>query len=322
MAKSRIILLVSLSLWYSMAFSQKIDFNNPPIVPQLLLPNFISTGLNERDLTISPDGKELYFTVVSPQNAMSAICYSTKTSSGDWTKPKIASFSGVYSDLEPAFSPDGKKLYFVSKRPVDGKEKRDFDIWFVEKSKEGWSSAKHLPINTDFDEFYPSVAANGNLYFTASYNEAVSKEDIFVSEFKDGNYQKAIALDSTINSKMYEFNAFVAPDESFILFTAYGRKGDKGRGDIYISFKSGSKWQIPKQIALINSEKLDYCPTVSFDKKILFFTSERTILPVQSAEKKYVYQDYLKFNNSTQNGNGDIYWISFEEVLKSLNKND
>jgi len=30
----------------------------------------------------------------------------------------------------------------------------------------------------------------------------------------------------------------------------------------------------------------------------------------------------LKFNNSTQNGNGDIYWISFEEVLKSLNKND
>jgi len=34
----------------------------------------------------------------------------------------------------------------------------------------GWSKAENLgtAINTEADEFYPSIARNGNLYFTAA----------------------------------------------------------------------------------------------------------------------------------------------------------
>ena len=72
-----------------------------------------------------------------------------------------------------------------------------------------------------------------------------------------------------------------------------------------------------KNVRLLNSSKLDYCPYVSPDKKILFFTSERSALPV-SFETKANYNQIQKINQSTLNGTGNIYWVSFEKVLSAL----
>lgn len=293
----------------------------PPKTPELLLEGIVSTGLNERDLALSPKGDEMYFTVVSPLNAFSAIVFVRKEQNGAWSKPQTASFSGHYADLEPAFSPDGKRLYFASKRPLNNQKKQDFDLWFVERQGQGWSQPTHLDFCTNTDEFYPSVASNGNVYFTASYHEARSKEDIFMARYENGSYSKPMVLDSAINSKLYEFNASVASDESFILFTAYGRKGDKGRGDLYMSQRKGNQWQEAKPVPIINSERLDYCPSVSYDRKILFFTSERNRLTAPPVESKMAYDDFQKILNAPQNGAGDIYWVSFEEVLKTVSKN-
>jgi len=51
-------------------------------------------------------------------------------------------------DLEPAFSPDGKKLFFVSSRPLTGEgPDKDFNIWFIERTAEGWSKPKQVGSN-------------------------------------------------------------------------------------------------------------------------------------------------------------------------------
>jgi Tol biopolymer transport system component len=321
-AKSkRIIMKINHFLYLFFITNHLLAQSDPPKKPELFMQGIVSTGLNERDLAISPDGSQIYFTVVAPLNSFSSIFYIEKQQDAKWSKPKNASFSGKYSDLEPAFSPDGKRLYFVSKRPVDGIEKKDFDIWYVEKQLNGWSEPKYLDINTTFDEFYPSIAKNGNLYFTASYNEAETKEDIFMAQYKDGKYQKPIPLDSAINTNQYEFNAYIAPDESYLLFTAYGRVGDKGRGDIYISTKKEGKWQSSKPISAINSDRLDYCPMISFDGKTLFFTSERhQLLKIQN-EKKVKYSDFQQLTTNPLNGNGDIYWVDFSEIIREIQKN-
>ena len=39
---------------------------------------------------------------------------------GRWTRPKTASFSGAWVDLEPAWSPDGSFVVFASNRPHGG----------------------------------------------------------------------------------------------------------------------------------------------------------------------------------------------------------
>ena len=304
----------------NLAFTQsKIDFHNLPDEPTLLAEGIISTPINERDFALSPDGNELYFTISTPQSSFQTIVFCQKDKAGNWSTPEVVSFAGNFSDLEPAFSADGKKLYFASNRPLEGDQPKDFDIWVTERIGKSWSKPKNLgvPVNTELDEFYPSIAKSGNLYFTAQYKEGVGREDIFMAPWKNGNYEKPMALDTAVNSKGFEFNAYVDPDEKFILFTGYGRKDDTGRGDLYLSVKDDrGKWAPSKNVKFLNSSKLDYCPYVSPDKKILFFTSERSALPV-SFESKTTYDQIQKINQKILNGAGNIYWVSFDKVLQT-----
>ncbi len=300
----------------------KLSLNEPPLTPSLFQPGLISTGLSERDFALSPDESELFYTIQPPlPGYFQTIVYMKKDAKGNWSKPELAAFAGTFSDLEPAFSADGKRLYFSSNRPTVGDKPKDFDIWYVEKQNGKWSTtAVNLgaPVNTPGNEFYPSITKSGNLYYTATYKNGVGREDIFMSAWKDGKYSDPVALDTAVNSRVDEFNAFVSPDEDFILFTSYGRKDDMGRSDLYISLKDKSgKWIPAKNLSLLNSNRIDYCPFVSFDKKKLFFTSERNVLK-QSYEKKIGIDELKKTLSSPQNGSGDIYWISFEKVLESL----
>jgi len=299
----------------------KLSFNEPPAVPSLFQSGLISTGLAERDFALSPDETEIFYTIQSPLGYFQTIMYMKKDAKGNWSKPEVAPFAGIFTDLEPAFTADGKRLYFASNRPITGDKIKDFDIWYVEKQNGQWSTTPvnlGAPVNTSGNEFYPSITKSGNLYYTATYKNGVGREDIFMSVWKDGKYNEPIALDTTINSKVDEFNAFVSPDEDFILFTSYGRKDDMGRSDLYISRKDASgKWMPAKNLSLLNSNRIDYCPFVSFDKKKLFFTSERNVLK-QTFDKKVTVEELRKLFTTPQNGSGDIYWISFEKVLESL----
>jgi hypothetical protein len=128
---------------------------------------------------------------------------------------------------------------------LTGNTIKDFDIWYVEKKDSKWDEPKNLgeTVNSSTDEYYPSIALSGNLYFTAAYKNSVGKEDIYVSILENGKYATPVPLDTAVNSKTFEFNAFVSPDEQFIIFTSYGRKDGKGRGDLYMSTKDASgKW--------------------------------------------------------------------------------
>jgi Tol biopolymer transport system component len=291
---------------------------SPPEDPRIFMENIVSTNLNERDMAISPDGSEMFYTIQSNQHAVSTIIARKKLSNNKWSEPFVASFSGRYSDLEPAFSPDGKRIYFSSNRPTEGKDVKDFDIWVVEKINGNWSAAKNVgaPVNTKANEFYPSVSSTGNIYFTAEYDNAVGKEDIYMSPLQNGTFGSPVPLDTAVNSKFWEFNAFVTPDEEYIIFTSYGRKNDKGGGDLYISLKKDGKWLPAKNLEIANSDKLDYCPYVTSDRKTFFFTSGRHNL--SSFEKTKTFDEIFKTYNSANNGSENIYWISFARILESV----
>ena len=174
-------------------------------------------------------------------------------------------------------------------------------------------------VNTEWDEFYPSIAKNGNIYFTAAYSGGIGKEDIYVSKFTGTSYQKPTVLDTAVNSHLYEFNAFVSTLEDYIIFTSYGRKDDAGGGDLYISIKSKmGMWQKAVNLKSINSAQLDYCPFVSPDGKHFFFTSERHALPVSFLDSKATYKDINDFSLHLLNSTGNIYWIDFQKAVDSV----
>jgi len=120
-----------------------------------------------------------------------------------------------------------------------------------------------------------------------------------------------------VNSKFYEFNAFVDPNEQYILFTSYGRKDDAGGGDLYIATKDANgKWMHAKNLNELNSKQLDYCPFVSPDGKTVFFTSERHQLPVTFNGSRATVQKVRDTSQGALNGTGNIYWVSFAAVKK------
>jgi hypothetical protein len=247
---------------------------------------------------------------------LSAVIYLKKVRN-EWSQPKVAAFSGKYFDLEPSFSPDGLKLYFVSTRPLDDSLKpKDFDIWYVERSNlnVNWSEPKNMgsPINTEHGEFYPSIAANGNFYFTRDDTTKNRKDDIYISIYKNGKYETPMALPETINTDSYEYNAFIAPDESYILFGGYNRNDGLGSGDIYISRKSDNGWTQAENLGTtINSDKMDYCPFVKND--ILYFTSKRDHTQVKQ-EQALDLGSLLKEFNKADNGSSSLYALPLKAI--------
>jgi hypothetical protein len=292
------------------------DITTPKIFVHL--PEF--QNINVRDMAISPTNDEIFFTLDAPKNAFRTILTSKKVN-GEWTAFAIASFSGNYHDIEPAFSPDGKRLFFASKRPINNEEtpQKAYDIWYVTKVHGAWKNPTRLPeiINTKKDEFYPSVANNGTIYFTATRTDTKGKEDIYKSEFKNGSYQTPVSLGTGVNTETYEYNAYISPDESFLIFGSYGRNGSLGRGDLYISFCKNEIWQEAVHLGnLVNSNQIDYCPFVSFDKKYFFFTSEKST--IKPTYRQMSIEKLQKVINRGSNGTSKIYYLSFDTILKSL----
>lgn len=250
-----------------------LDATPPDSSAQLFAANFISTQLYERDTAFSPDGTELYYTLWA--GAFGTII-TTKRENGVWSEPEVAPFSGQYSDLEPAFSPAGHKLYFVSNRPVEANgSTKDYDIWVVERRQNGWSEPRNIgsPIDTEANEFYPSICQNGTLYFTAAYEGGQGGEDIYLSRFEGGRFTEPENPGPAVNTERNEFNAFVAPDESYLIFSSMGREDGLGGGDLYISFRNESgEWTEARNLgAAVNSTSLDFCPFVSPDGQFFFF---------------------------------------------------
>ncbi len=308
------------------AIMKPISKKLQPETPVLFAKGVISTADDEFGATFTPDGKTCYFTMKSPSTISSnivVICYST-FKDGQWGEPEIAPFSGKYKDFNPSISPDGSKLFFISNRPVDGRKHARTDIWMVERRGNGWGEPINLgsPVNTDGYELACSVANDGTLYFSST--GTTGNMDIYCSKLADGKYQAPERLDTTINTAYKENDPFIAPDQSYILFSSLGRPdalSEAGasvsypRSDLYISYRKNGKWTPAKSLGpVINSTADDSCPFVSRDGRTLYFSSERNFVSIPM-KKKLDYASLEDNLHHSGNGLGDIYSIPVDVFL-------
>ena len=196
--------------------------------------------------------------------------------------PVPATFSNHPTDVDPALNHDGSRLFFATRRLRPGESEsadKGFDIWFADRTENGWAEEQFLGdiVNSGSSQVYPSVAANGTLYFQAVRDEGYGKADIYRSRLSDGRFLPPENLGAAINSEFYEGDACIAPDESFLIVTVYGREDDLGGGDLYISFRlaDGSWSPLRNMGAAVNSDSRDFSPMITPDGKYLFFSSKR-----------------------------------------------
>ena len=308
------------NLHYLFILISTFSFAQTKTQVEVFLPDLFSQFPHVRDLSISNDASELYFTVEGFKKEFSFIAISKKKN-GVWQEPAVAPFSGMDKDLEPFLSPNNLKLFFVSNRKInDDIDKKDMDIWFVERTSitSKWSEPKNIgaPINTDKDEFYPSVAANGNLYFTTTIeNDTKGKEDIYRSQLINGIYQSPVSLSKSINSETYDFNAYISPDESILVYSSYRRPDGIGGTDLYISTKNEKReWSPAKNLVEINSKNTDYCPFVDIKTSTLYFTSDRSNQN-KSYSKQMSLDEILSEMKKSPNGQSRIFTTKFDLSL-------
>ena len=293
----------------------------PGTSPRIFAPGIVSTGLSERDMAITLDGNEIYFSgVVGANHNFSAILVVQRVD-GRWSKPRVAPFSGNYMDLEPAISPDGQRFFFLSNRPLPGSSEPlgSEDIWFMERTAEGWSEPANLgpPVNTEAPEFFPSVTRDGTLYFTRR-GEGRS-ETIFRSRFVDGVYTEPEELGPEVNSGQTQFNAFIAPDESYLVVCVWGREDSLGGVDYYVVFRSpDDRWSEPVNLGpeLNMAEGAEWSPYVSPDGRYFFFMSSRATIRDRHSPERLDYADLQRLHGLPMNGNSDIWWVDAEVITR------
>lgn len=291
------------------------DANVPE--PEMIGEGVISTPDDEFGGAISPDGADIYFDKTVPPHYLYIICAS-HFSAGKWMRPEILPFSGEYRDSDPVLSPDGQTLFFASDRPFRGSPSKDFHIWAAKKAAHGWNDPIALegPVNEEGSQDFASIADNGNLYFTSDRRSG--RFDIYRSRLENGKYLAAENLGAGMNGDGIEsLEAFVAPDESYLLIGSFGRQPSFGNSDLFISFNQNGGWTVPRNLGpVINTPAREYSPRVTPDGKWLIFTSERGMTS-EKRDAPFTYREFSERSRGILDGLGNIYRIPMEYVLRT-----
>lgn len=285
--------------------------------PTIFQEGIISKGDYESHPAFSPTGDTLFFIKCSYDLQLSAICVSYRRN-GRWTEPEIAPFSGKYMDADPFVARDGRTVYFMSNRPLKegDKVKDDTDIWKVSLTSSGWGIPVNLgdPVNSSADEYYPTLADNGDIYFGSPRSGGKGKSDIYRCRYAGGRYQPAENLGDSINGPGNEYEAFIAPDASYLI---YNSTPTTSPGlDFFISYNRDGHWTKAQKLpAPFNTNSIEWAPKVTRDQKTFYFSSTRnrwTDLPVHP-------ENMRQFNRRLQgtgNSLSDIYTVDFSTITR------
>jgi Tol biopolymer transport system component len=260
----------------------------PKLIPEIFAPGQISLAeRGEFASVFSSDGTEIIFGI---GNSITTQILSARLVGETWSKPRTIVAHERYSYMDAFLSPDETQLYYISNQPLDGQgEPKDPDLWFSNRTENGWGPPQNAGpvINSDQGEYYVSFTTEGTLYFTSNRAAAKGQEinfDIHAAAKVDGEFQKPMRLGPSVNSTGYDGDVFVAPDESYLIFSS-DRPDGLGNGDLYVSFRTANGgWTEAKNMgAKINTDSQDYCPFVTRDGRYLFYSTKRDIYWVDAS---------------------------------------
>lgn len=149
------------------------------------------------------------------------------------------------------------------------------DIYLTTVNEGNWIKVSNIsgPVNTPFDEQTVGLSPDGSS-MTVYIDHIDSLGNIYISNYKNGKFQKLLKLTSNVNSG-YETSGSVT-DDGQIIFFASERSGGLGGTDLYMAKKLPTgQWAIPQSLGkTINTPYNEDFPHFSEDGKTLYFTSQ------------------------------------------------
>jgi hypothetical protein len=260
----------------------------PGEVPEIFAPGIlVDSGIVLGSVCFSKDGREFYFTHARHWFDTKGSGISQMTFDGKkWAKPKA-----LFDDLSnPSLSMDGSKLY------LGGPGSK---VWQSERINNTWTSPVVLySKNYGLYNFQPS---NSGVFYAGSNGNQGNKTDYSTYDFctltvstTDTIIQ---SLGSALNTKAFDGDFYIAPDESFIIISA--NETPTYECELYISFRKTDKtWTNPVSLgaAINNGVAHRFGQYVTPDNKFLIYT------------------------RGTSEKDCNFYWVRVDKLLVALKK--
>jgi Tol biopolymer transport system component len=253
--------------------------------PEIFAPGIISGPLHEAAPAFTPDGKTVYYHCAG--GALQGTILASHLQKDVWSKPEVAPWSGEWSDIEPAMSPDGSYLIFSSNRPaVPGGKPLDGywsgqayphsggNLWRVDRKNGQFGEPYRLPdiINGGSSIFSPAIAADGSLYFMRPLADT-GRFHIYRAAWRHGQYGQPELVPFSAPGNFGDVDPAVAPDESFLVFSS--NRPPAVKNQLFIVYRKDGRWGEP----LLLSDTINRPPAsnvearLSPDLRTLYFSS-------------------------------------------------
>jgi len=188
------------------------------------------------DFTFSPNEPVLYFTSRRPLEpgqapTESSNLWKVRFENGEWQNPTPIADVLItpLHESYPSVSND-KTLYFF--RRFDD-ENRNYEMMYSRFDNGAYAEPVRMgpEINTQWEEWDPSIAPNGSfLIFCSKKPSGFGQDDLYVSfRTDDGGWLNAVNLGNEINSVGSENRPFITSDGKYLFFN----RGDGDGRDVY-----------------------------------------------------------------------------------------
>lgn len=240
--------------------------------------DIVSTEFSDVRLTISPDGKTaLWFSRNRPGGPGGYDIWMSRKVGGQWAAAAPVSFNSSGRDFDPAFTADGREVYFSSDRAggLGGA-----DLWRVRVTDRGFGDPEHLgaAVNSPKNEWAPMLAPDGRtLLFSSDGRAGAGRMDLYTARNQRGGFAAAEPLPGDINTDQDEFDATFLADGNSVVFS---RARDIAVDDVHLFYSTlrnghyGIGDPLPPAVNTVDSDT--YAPMLDWSQgHSLTFTTRR-----------------------------------------------
>jgi len=266
-------------------FAERIDaktFKTP-----VKLKGKINSKAHDGICRYNPQLKTLFFTRNKKKRrtndgvVLDLSLYSSTLENGYWGNIQELNINKKrHSTCHPSFSKDGMVMYFASDRPggLGG-----MDLYKSNYENGKWQEPVNLgpAINTKGNELFPSMHANGALFFSTNGRKSKGGLDLFMAVNNGGDNWKVETLGKAFNTRKDDFG-FEANDDLTEGYYSTNKNGSEGGDDIYY-------WKVKTETTVTPVDEITAVETVTPPSTIVE-PAQRDLNSI-SSKKEITFQD-------------------------------
>ncbi len=239
----------------------------------IFAPGVVSTDAYEYGLSATPSGDTVYFTRRADSRSTPRLWTAVRDSTGRWRDTGPVPFSTTEGDEYPSVSPDGRRLYFASRRPLQagGPSGRFNRVWVSRREDGSWGKPSPVLIQGFEDRMasHPLEAPDGSLYFHS--RDVTDPRDVDAYRAPPATSGFGTPQRLSFNSPAVDGEVSLAAAGDRLVFYSE-RPGGAGGGDLYGVMWVDGRWGPARNLGpTVNTGETEWTPSLSADGSQLYF---------------------------------------------------